>query len=82
MLEDRFGLEMDEADITLDVFGTVGSLARYLDARAALEIQRPERRRPRRRLTNPDRWPIQGLGFCSSIQVRITSVSAGSGSWP
>jgi acyl carrier protein len=39
ILEDRFGFEMDEADITLDVFGTVGSLASYLDARAALEIQ-------------------------------------------
>jgi acyl carrier protein len=35
ILEDRFGFEMDESDISLDVFGTVGSLASYLDARAA-----------------------------------------------
>ena len=38
-LEDRLGFEMDEADITLDVFGTVGSLASYLEARAALEVR-------------------------------------------
>ncbi len=35
ILEDRFGFEMDESDISLDVFGTVGSLASYLGARAA-----------------------------------------------
>jgi acyl carrier protein len=39
ILEDRFGFEMDESDISLDVFGTVGSLASYLEERAALEIQ-------------------------------------------
>ena len=32
-LEDRFGLEMDEADITADVFESVGSLATHIDNR-------------------------------------------------
>jgi acyl carrier protein len=39
ILEDRFGFEMDEADISLDVFGTVGSLASYLEVQAGLEVQ-------------------------------------------
>lgn len=32
-LEERFGFEMDEADVTAEVFETVGSLTAYLDAR-------------------------------------------------
>jgi acyl carrier protein len=30
-LEDRFGFEMDEADITADVFESVGSLTAHVD---------------------------------------------------
>jgi acyl carrier protein len=32
VIEDRFGFEMDEDDITAEVFGTVGSLAAHVDA--------------------------------------------------
>lgn len=31
LLEERFGFEMDEEDITGEVFDTVGSLAAYVD---------------------------------------------------
>ena len=31
MIEERFGFEMDEDDITGDVFETVGSLAAYVE---------------------------------------------------
>jgi acyl carrier protein len=31
VLEGRFGFEMDEADITAEVFETVGSLSAYVD---------------------------------------------------
>jgi acyl carrier protein len=31
VLEERFGFEMDEADITAEVFETVGSLSAYVD---------------------------------------------------
>jgi acyl carrier protein len=32
VVEERFGFEMDEDDITAEVFGTVGSLAAHIDA--------------------------------------------------
>lgn len=32
VIEERFGFEMDEDDITAEVFGTVGSLAAHVDA--------------------------------------------------
>lgn len=32
VIEDRFGFEMDEGDITAEVFGTVESLAAHVDA--------------------------------------------------
>ena len=32
VIEERFGFEMDEEDITAEVFGTVGSLAAHVDA--------------------------------------------------
>lgn len=35
VLESRFGFQMDEADITGEVFETVGSLAAYLDTARA-----------------------------------------------
>lgn len=31
MIEDRFGFEVDEADITADVFETLGSLAAFVE---------------------------------------------------
>lgn len=31
-IEERFGFELDEDDITAEVFGTVGSLAAHIDA--------------------------------------------------
>lgn len=34
VIEERFDLEMHEADITMEVFGTVGSLADHLESRA------------------------------------------------
>lgn len=33
VIEDRFDLEIDEEDITAEVFGTVDSLAGYIDSR-------------------------------------------------
>lgn len=39
ILEDRFGFEMDEADINLEVFGTIGTLVAYLEVQAGLEVQ-------------------------------------------
>lgn len=35
VLEDRFGFEMDEADITGETFESVGSLAAYVDRHQA-----------------------------------------------
>jgi acyl carrier protein len=35
VLEDRFDFEMDEDDITAEVFGTVSSLAAHIDERTA-----------------------------------------------
>jgi acyl carrier protein len=32
LVEERFGFEVDEADITGEVFESVGSLAAYVDA--------------------------------------------------
>jgi acyl carrier protein len=32
-LEERFGLQMDEEDITADVFESIGSLATHIDRR-------------------------------------------------
>lgn len=32
VIEDRFDFELDEDDITAEVFGTVDSLARHIDA--------------------------------------------------
>jgi acyl carrier protein len=34
-IEERFDFEMDEDDITADVFGTVASLAGYIDERTS-----------------------------------------------
>ena len=34
-LEERFGFQMDEADITGEVFESVGTLTAYVDARVA-----------------------------------------------
>ncbi len=36
VIEERFDLEMDEDDITAEVFESVGSLAAYLDTRTRL----------------------------------------------
>jgi acyl carrier protein len=33
VIEDRFGFEIDEDDITAEVFGTVGSLAAHVESR-------------------------------------------------
>lgn len=32
VIEDRFGFELDEDDITIEVFGSVASLAAHIDA--------------------------------------------------
>lgn len=34
-LEDRFGITVDDSDITADTFETIGSLAAYVDGRSA-----------------------------------------------
>ena len=34
-IEERFGFEVDNADITIDIFDTVGTLAAYVDANSA-----------------------------------------------
>jgi acyl carrier protein len=33
-LEDRFGILIDDEDVTADMFETVGTLARYIESRA------------------------------------------------
>jgi acyl carrier protein len=42
-IEERFGFDVEYADITIDIFDTVGTLAAFVEENRALKGSRPER---------------------------------------